>query len=77
MVRIALTTGGALQTTIFTPAQFFDDTSGMIGIYNGDQSDDLTARDNTRLDLATATEQDIYHQFGESCKICIHIYELV
>ena len=44
---------------------FRDDTSGLLGVFNGDVSDDFTLPNGTVLDISL--EKDIY-QFGLACK---------
>ena len=44
-------------------------TQGLLGNYNGDPSDDLIPQGSTvSLDTATATDRQIYYDFGETCK---------
>ena len=49
---------------------FRDDTSGLLGVFNGDVSDDFTLPNGTTLDISL--EKDIY-QFGLACKYNIYI----
>ena len=56
------------------PDSFKDATRGLMGIYNDDTSDDLTARGST-LSLPTdSSQQEIHYQFGVSCKLCPYAY---
>ena len=57
-----------IQATI-TGKLMKNNTAGLLGVYNDDKEDDLTAPDGSKLDIHTASESDIYHQFGEKCKL--------
>ena len=46
-----------------------NNTEGLLGVYNENKADDLTAPDGSTLDIDTATESEIYHNFGELCKL--------
>ena len=41
-------------------------TRGLLGVINGDTSDDLTLPDDTAIDT-NSTEKDIYNNFGLKC----------
>ena len=41
-------------------------TRGLLGVINGDESDDFTLPDGTSIDI-NSTEQDIYNNFGLQC----------
>jgi len=44
-----------------------NDMRGLLGNYNGIPSDDLISRDGQTVD-STASEEAIYHNFGETCE---------
>ena len=50
------------------PDSFKGTTRGLMGIYNDNTSDDLTARGSTVSLPADASPQEIHHQFGISCE---------
>lgn len=50
------------------PDSFKGITRGLMGIYNDDTSDDLTARGSTISLPTDSSLQDIHYQFGISCK---------
>ena len=41
-------------------------TRGLLGVINGDESDDFTLPDGTSIDI-NSTEEDIYNNFGLEC----------
>jgi len=41
--------------------------AGLFGNMNGDPSDDLTSSTGVRLN-STASQEEIFHQFGQTCK---------
>ena len=62
--------GGYLAIQAVTGSRLLkNNTAGLLGVYNGNQMDDLTTPDGTVLDIATVSENDIYHNFGELCMI--------
>ena len=56
-----------LMSTVSSAADPSDTVVGLLGNGNGDQSDDLKAKDGTVLAL-NSTEENIYYQFGQTCK---------
>ena len=73
---VIITPGGAtvmvalqmsfLRTTVILSDNYVDDTRGLIGVYNGDPSDDFTLPNDTVLS-GSLTEAEIYN-FGLQCK---------
>ena len=47
--------------------EFFGDTTGLLGRFNGDASDDFVNRTGSTLS-PNATEQKLFFYFGRSCK---------
>ncbi len=45
----------------------FDNTEGLWGNFDGDSSNDLASATGMQVS-STATSQQIYQQFGETCK---------
>ena len=58
---------GILTNILITVPEDFS-TKGLLGQFNGDASDDLLPRNSTLPLHTNATAQDIYHQFGLTCK---------
>ena len=56
------------------PDSFKGATRGLMGIYNDDTSDDLTARGSTFSLPTDSSLQEIHYQFGVSCKLCPYAY---
>ena len=44
-------------------------TKGLLGVWNGDISDDLQAENGDTIPLNDATSQVIFTSFGETCKL--------
>ena len=73
---VVITPGGAtvmvslqmsfLQTTMTLSDNYMEETRGLMGVYNGDPSDDFTLPDSTVLS-GSLTEAEIY-SFGLQCK---------
>ena len=73
---VVITPGGAtvmislqmsfLQTTVILSDNYMEETRGLMGVYNGDPSDDFTLPDGTVLG-GGLTEAEIYN-FGLQCK---------
>ena len=59
---------GALSITMTVPAHLQSKTSGLLGIFNGNTTDDLTAPDGTVLDTNSTNEVEIYDYFGKLCR---------
>ena len=73
---VIITPGGAtvmvslqmsfLQTTVILSDNYVEDTRGLMGVYNGDPSDDFTLPNGTLLS-GSLTEAEVY-SFGLQCK---------
>lgn len=73
---VIITPGGAtvmvslqmsfLQTTMILSDDYVEETRGLMGVYNGDPSDDFTLPDGTVLS-GSLTEAEVY-SFGLQCK---------
>ena len=56
-----------LAVTVSTVGAFRDQTRGLLGIFNGDVSDDFTAPDGSKIKI-DSSQQEIYEKFGIHCK---------
>lgn len=56
-----------LRTSLQLSNAFTNDTEGLLGVLNGDPSDDFTLPDGSILEL-NASESTIYRMFGLQCK---------
>ena len=71
-------TAGLLVYTLEVPLLFEGTTSGLLGNYNNDNSDEFTFRNGTMISNSSSDRE--IHQFGQSCKLirtpknCGHIY---
>ena len=59
-------TAGLLVHTLEVPSSFEGTTSGLLGNYNNDDSDEFVFRNGTMISNSSS-DRDI-HQFGQSCK---------
>ena len=59
-------TAGLLVYTLEVPSSFEGTTSGLLGNYNNNDSDDFVFRNGTMISNSSS-DRDI-HQFGQSCK---------
>ena len=59
-------TAGLLVYTLEVPSSFEGTTSGLLGNYNYDTSDEFVFRDGTMLSNSSSDRE--IHQFGQSCK---------
>ena len=59
-----------LDSLVAAPQSFINKTSGLLGVFNGDITDDLTTADGTVLNsnLNVTSEKEIFEKFGEPCK---------
>ena len=65
-VRVA---NGILSTLLVSlPIRFMSQTFGLMGNYNGDQSDDLKPHGSNRSIPLTSSLRNIHNNFGTSCK---------
>ena len=58
------------------PDSYKGTTRGLMGIYNDDTSDDLTARGSTFSLPPDSSLQQIHYQFGISCKLLTYLCTL-
>ena len=64
-----------LDITVGAPDDFKENTKGLMGVFNGDPTDDLQPPDENVLPLSnSSSEKTIFNEFGEKCKR--HIYYL-
>ena len=59
-------TAGLLVYTLEVPSSFEGTTSGLLGNYNNDDSDEFVFRDGSIISNSSSDRE--IHQFGESCK---------
>ena len=59
-------TEGIPNYVVTLPRRYRNQTSGLLGNFNGDDTDDFVFRNGTRL-RNDASDREI-HQFGQSCK---------
>ena len=59
-------TVGLLVYTLEVPTSFEGNTSGLLGNYNNDDSDEFVFRDGTMISNSSSDRE--IHQFGQSCK---------
>jgi len=67
-------TAGLLVYTLEVPSSLEGTTSGLLGNYNGDDSDEFVFRNSTMISNSSSDSE--IHQFGQSCKhgTCINWY---
>lgn len=56
----------ALSFVHIVPNKYWNRTSGLLGNFNGDMTDDLTTPSGEVIPI-TSTTQDIHYQFGLTC----------
>ena len=59
-------TAGLLVYTLEVPPSLEGTTSGLLGNYNGDDSDEFAYRNGTMI--SNSSSDSMIHQFGQSCK---------
>ena len=57
-----------LSISITVPPAYKTKTQGLLGVFDDNKSNDLTAFGGTVVPV-TATESEIYNQFGMTCKL--------
>ena len=58
-----------LSVTVGAPDKFLGQTTGLLGVFNKDQSDDLTpANGGAPLNTNSSSEKTIFFEFGETCE---------
>ena len=72
VVGFSLTIGVSaeqLDITVGAPDTFINKTKGLMGVFNGDATDDLLPPGDNALPLSnSSTEKTIFYDFGERCK---------
>ena len=71
----ALTVGlnaSQLAITVAAPDKFLNKTTGLLGVFNKDLSDDLTPANGAPALDKSATERKIFTDFGETCELYNH-----
>ena len=63
----------SLSVSMTVPSSAKGTTQGLLGTYNGNFSDDLTAPDGNIID-PRASEENIFNHFGQKCKNYLKIY---
>ena len=75
-------TAGLLVYSLEVPSSFEGTTSGLLGNYNNDDSDEFVFRNGTMISNSSSDRE--IHQFGQSCKqplnhhgvihmLCMHV----
>lgn len=60
---------GILDFALGVPSEFGSgQTRGLLGVFNGDPSDDLTNANGTILPI-DSSEEDIFTDFGQTCEL--------
>ena len=59
-------TAGLLMYTLEVPTSFEGTTSGLLGNYNNDNSDEFVFRNGAMISNSSSDRE--IHQFGQSCK---------
>ena len=57
-----------LSFQLTVPEPFFNNTNGLLGVWNGNQEDDFLRPDGKFL-FHNSTEDEIFYQFGEQCML--------
>ena len=67
---------GMLSIVLIVPEDFRNITTGLMGNYNGDSTDDLVFRNGTMLPRNVSDK--IIHEMGQSCEfkllVCVYTY---
>ena len=58
---------GMLDMQVSVPKSAFEKTMGLLGVYNGDEEDDLRTPNGTTVPSNSSTRV-IHYSFGELCK---------
>ena len=68
-VEVTSTNGFISLLLVSLPNNFVNQTSGLMGSFNGDIHDDLVPRNDTGQPISiNSTLEEIHHQFGLTCK---------
>ena len=58
-----------LDITVGASDDFKENTKGLMGVFNGDPTDDLQPPDESAVHLSnSSSEKTIFNEFGEKCK---------
>jgi len=72
VVIIIKASNDILSFQLSVPQTFRDNTKGLLGVWNGDQSDDFCRPDGTIISI-NSDESDIFEQFGEMCMLSMYL----
>ena len=62
-----------LDITVGAPEKFKNYTKGLMGVFNGDPTDDLLPPGENAVALSnSSTEKTIFKEFGEKCTFSIY-----
>ena len=62
-----------LDVTVGAPEKFKNHTKGLMGVFNGDPTDDLLPPGENATPLSnTSSEKTIFYEFGEKCTFSIY-----
>ena len=61
-----------LSFQLSVPETFYNNTKGLLGVWNGNPEDDFLRPDGSRISI-NSSESTIFEQFGEKCK-CFYYY---
>ena len=68
-------TAGLLLYTLEVPSSFEGTSSGLLGNYNNDDSDEFVFRNGTMISNSSSDRE--IHQFGQSCNEVIYVQAAV
>lgn len=63
--------------SIGLPNTYKNKTIGLLGNFNGDDKDDFRPRDAVNALPESVNESVIFHDFGQTCKILLHVISLL
>ena len=72
VVIIIKASNDILSFQLSVPQIFRDNTKGLLGVWNGNQSDDFLAPDGIIISV-NSNESEIFKHFGEKCMLVIAI----
>ena len=67
-VVIAKAANDILSFQLSIPENFFNNTKGLLGVWNGNPEDDFLRPDGTRISV-NSSESVIFEEFGEKCMV--------
>ena len=72
-VVLSVTGSNEILNLILTvPNTFKNHTKGLLGTWNGNPDDDFLTSSGTTLP-SDSTEEELFHNFGQTCKLCYNI----